>query len=217
MGHVSEPRFRVAHGLRLKGFAQPCVVAEIAALDEPEVTSQLHHLEDLGHARHREGRITGWSLTGDGRKLHHESCAAELAASGAEPIVRAGYERFLDYNGALLQACTDWQVRSDAPAGAQVLNVHDDAAYDRAVIERLGEIDAGIQPVIVELAQALDRFGAYGRRLAAALARVEAGDTDWFTGAMVESYHTVWFELHEDLLVTLSIERAAEHSGGGAG
>ncbi|GAC1537867.1 MAG: hypothetical protein NVS3B12_22350 [Acidimicrobiales bacterium] len=214
MGHVSEPRFRVAHGLRLKGFAQPCVVAEIAALDEPEVTNHLRHLEEQGHARHREGRITGWSLTGDGRKLHHESCADELAASGAELVVRAGYEQFLDFNPALLQACTDWQVRSDAPGG-QVLNAHDDAAYDRAVIGRLAEIDAGIQPVIAALAQALDRFGAYGQRLGDALARVEAGDTEWFTGAMVESYHTVWFELHEDLLVTLGIERAAEHRGGG--
>ncbi|GAC1310367.1 MAG: hypothetical protein NVSMB16_06960 [Acidimicrobiales bacterium] len=61
--------------------------------------------------------------------------------------------------------------------------------------------------MIAEIAQALDRFRAYGQRLADALARVEAGDTEWFTGAMVESYHTVWFELHEDLLRMLGRER----------
>jgi hypothetical protein len=27
---------------------------------------------------------------------------------------------------------------------------------------------------------------------------------------MIESYHTVWFELHEDLLATLGIQRAGE-------
>ncbi len=27
---------------------------------------------------------------------------------------------------------------------------------------------------------------------------------------MIPSYHTVWFEMHEDLLCTLGIERGAE-------
>jgi hypothetical protein len=29
---------------------------------------------------------------------------------------------------------------------------------------------------------------------------------------MIDSYHTVWFELHEDLLSTLGIERSKEGS-----
>ena len=29
---------------------------------------------------------------------------------------------------------------------------------------------------------------------------------------MIDSYHTVWFELHEDLLATLGIERSSEGS-----
>ena len=29
---------------------------------------------------------------------------------------------------------------------------------------------------------------------------MRAGDSDWFTKPMIASYHTVWFELHEDLL-----------------
>ena len=40
-----------------------------------------------------------------------------------------------------------------------------------------------------------------------------AGDTDWFTKPMIPSYHTVWFELHEDLLATLGIERGSEGGG----
>ena len=32
---------------------------------------------------------------------------------------------------------------------------------------------------------------------------------------MIDSYHTVWFELHEDLLATLGLERAAETGGEG--
>jgi hypothetical protein len=29
---------------------------------------------------------------------------------------------------------------------------------------------------------------------------------------MIASYHTVWFELHEDLLCTLGLERGSESS-----
>ena len=210
MPHVSEPRFRVAHGLRLKGFAAPAVLAEVAGLAQPVVEEHLAHLAAEGHARHRDGRITGWSLTGDGRKLHHEACSAELEATGQAHVVAGAYRRFLDLNVMLLTACTDWQLRSDAPAGTQLLNTHSDAEYDRAVVRRLVSIDERIQPVVADLAGVLARFGRYGERLSAARSRVEAGAHEWFTGAMVESYHTVWFELHEDLLVTLGIERSSE-------
>ena len=44
----------------------------------------------------------------------------------------------------------------------------------------------------------------------AALARLHAGDKDWFTKPLIDSYHTVWFQLHEDLLTTLGIERSQE-------
>jgi hypothetical protein len=43
--------------------------------------------------------------------------------------------------------------------------------------------------------------------------QIRAGDTDWFTKPMIPSYHTVWFEMHEDLLSTLGIERGSEGAG----
>ena len=42
--------------------------------------------------------------------------------------------------------------------------------------------------------------------------RVTEGDRDWFTKPTIDSYHTVWFELHEDLLATLGLERSSERS-----
>ena len=210
MSHVSEPRFRVAHGLRLKGFAVVPVLAEVVGLELPHVEQHLDELAADGHAKYREGRISGWALTAEGRKLHHEECSFELERSGGAAQVSNAYRRFLELNVPLLAACTDWQLRSDATGGVQVLNAHDDARYDLAVVARLAEIDDQVQPIVADLTDALHRFEPYGRRLAAARTRVEAGEHEWFTGAMVESYHTVWFELHEDLLVTLGLERAAE-------
>jgi hypothetical protein len=60
------------------------------------------------------------------------------------------------------------------------------------------------------LGGALDRYRPYGPRLGHAVERVRAGDGAWFTAPAIPSYHTVWFELHEDLLATLGLDRAAE-------
>ncbi|MDP9020051.1 MAG: MarR family transcriptional regulator, partial [Actinomycetota bacterium] len=46
-----------------------------------------------------------------------------------------------------------------------------------------------------------------------ALRRVVAGEGDWLTRPLIDSYHTVWFELHQDLLDTLGIERGSEDRG----
>jgi hypothetical protein len=108
----------------------------------------------------------------------------------------------------LLEVCTDWQMRT--LDGRQVLNDHRDGSYDRAVISRLRTIDGEIQPVCTSLAAGLGRFHNYGPRLSNALKKVESGEIDWFTKPIIDSYHTIWFELHEDLLSTLGIERARE-------
>jgi hypothetical protein len=39
---------------------------------------------------------------------------------------------------------------------------------------------------------------------------VQSGEIEWFTKPMIESYHTIWFELHEDLLASLGLDRAKE-------
>jgi hypothetical protein len=112
-------------------------------------------------------------------------------------------------NGDLLEICTAWQLKD--PVG-QVLNDHDDPDYDKAVIDRLVALDEQARPVFAELTAALDRYRVYGERFAAALERVQAGETAYVADPMVPSYHTVWFELHEDLLATLGIDRASEGS-----
>ena len=39
---------------------------------------------------------------------------------------------------------------------------------------------------------------------------VRRGHGEWFDKPLIDSYHTVWFELHEDLLATLGLERSTE-------
>ncbi|HVF33329.1 MAG TPA: hypothetical protein VM933_09865 [Acidimicrobiales bacterium] len=206
MPAASDPGFLVLHALRLKGFADTSVVASLARMPDDEAARHLEKAAAAGQVTRREGRISGWALTPEGRARHHDLIGAELAGSGARTAIEDSYRRFLAVNNELLAVCTDWQLRDS------VLNDHTDAAYDQQVIARLRSIDERIQPVCGDLGAALERFDDYGPRFATAITKVEAGERDWFAKPMIDSYHTVWFELHEDLLATLGIERSKEGS-----
>lgn len=115
------------------------------------------------------------------------------------------YEAFRPLNREALQLCTDWQVR---PGGAP--NDHTDDAYDWSVIDRLAALDERAGPLLLRLGEAEARFGPYRERLRAARLRVANGECDWLTSPRVDSYHTVWMELHEELLAALGLERGRE-------
>lgn len=208
MSTPSDPRTLVLHGLRLKGFGEAAAIGEAVGIAEAEAKPLLDELVVEGHATYRDGRLSGFSLTKTGREHHAERLAAELEAAGARPAIEHGYRRFLDLNQDLLSICTAWQLRE--VDGESLVNDHSDASYDAGVIEELASLHASVDPICADLAAALDRFGGYGSRLAYALEQVRGGDVDWFTKPMIASYHTVWFEMHEDLLSTLGIERGTE-------
>ncbi len=113
----------------------------------------------------------------------------------------------------MLDACSRWQVRTIA--GHDVVNDHRDATYDVRVVADLARLQGQAEPLLDDLAGALDRYRPYGPRLRHAVDRVEAGDGRWFTKPVMPSYHTVWFELHEDLLSTLGLDRSAEVDAAG--
>ncbi|MBA3654177.1 MAG: MarR family transcriptional regulator [Actinobacteria bacterium] len=210
MAHQTQPRLRVLHALRLRGFADDDIVAFLAGVSEGDATELVGELAAEGLANRREGRLSGWSLTPDGRATHAKLISEEVADAGCRDAVDDGYRRFLAINETMLGCCTQWQLRT--VDGTPVPNDHTDAAHDAQAIAALAAIDDAVQPACADLALALDRYAAYGPRLRAARTKVEAGDTDWFTKPLIDSYHTVWFELHEDLLVTLGIERSKEGS-----
>jgi len=199
----------VLHGLRLKGLAEEPAIERLTGLPRADVDTQLAKLEADGLVRHRAGKVSGWSLTAAGRADHTEAITADVAAAGCRREVKDLYEAFLLLNPTLLSVCTDWQVRPPA-GGHQQANDHSDAGYDDDVVVRLGVVDAAVQPVCAQLGSLLDRCAHYGPRLTNARVRVERGERQWFTGAAVDSYHAVWFELHEDLLATLGITRGTE-------
>ncbi len=197
---------RVLHALRTKGMAEVDAVAHAAGLTEDEAVEVLDELGEREWARYRDGnRAKGWMLLGEGRAEAERLATAEMEDSGQRSAVFDLYKAFKVLDPELKQACTDFQIR-----GEQTLNDHTDPDYDAAVIARLAELNRRVQPIMASLTEALNRFGHYGPRLNFALSQVVGGDINWFTKPSLDSYHEVWFELHEDLLVTLGIDRATE-------
>ena len=184
------PDLLVLHALRCIGFAGLPRIAAATGLPESDVESELIDLAVAGLVTHVPG---GWGLTEAGRAADAVRIAAELDSRKA--AVSQAYERFLLLNPELLDLCTAWQLRSVT-----------DPAAERRVLGLLADLDRRAAVVCADLAAALPRFGRYRVRLAGALARVHAGDLDYVTDNF-EAYHTVWFQLHEDLLATLGIPR----------
>jgi hypothetical protein len=208
MAPRSDPRLLVLHGLRLKGQAGASAIAESAGLATADVEAWLERLSSDGLVEHRETPPAAWTLTPAGRAEDSRLVGGEIDAAGVRPAIEGAYERFRALNAGVLDACSRWQVREIA--GTAVVNDHRDHNYDARVVADLAALHNRVGPLCDDLAGTLDRYRPYGDQLARAVAKVEAGDGDWFTKPRLASYHTVWFELHEDLLTTLGLDRTAE-------
>ncbi len=170
----------------------------------------LQSLAGENHIEFLDGRLTGWILTESGRALGEQLLSAELDETGTRADVQHSYRRFRDLNRPFLGVCSDWQVRNID--GLDRPNAHDDPAYDRAVVKRLSELHNQVVVVLQSLSARLERYGWYEGAFDNALRRLNDGDRDYFTKPLKRSYHSIWFELHEDLLATLNLNRASEGS-----
>jgi hypothetical protein len=189
---LDDDAWLVLHEVRLRG---------VAVLDD---SSSVRQLAEIGLVTQA---ARGLRVTPAGRDAH-TTWARLLAGSDGEATVRRAYEQFLPLNRELLQVCSAWQVR---PGG--VPNDHRDRAYDWSVVDRLRALDERAGPSINRVARVHARFESYRPRLRAAVRLVDDGDFDWLTSPRCDSYHTVWMQLHEDLLLALGIERSTEESG----
>ncbi|HSK22563.1 MAG TPA: hypothetical protein VK906_05275 [Egicoccus sp.] len=209
MSSDSQPDLLALHGVRVTGFADTARIAARFGLDVAATEESLRDAEARGWTTHTSfGDTAGWSLTERGRAENERQLAAELTEVGGEADVRGAHRDFVPLNAVVLGACTDWQVKP-APGDRLVSNDHTDPRWDAGVLRELAAVDRALGPLVARLEAVLARFGGYDTRFSAALERAEAGDTAWVDRTDVGSCHRVWFELHEDLIATLGIDRAS--------
>ena len=202
--HGSDPGFLTHHALRIKGFARSHMLADMVALEESTVHAALTSLADRGLAAFREAREL-WQLTPDGRLAHATVLARDVATLDLESL-KGHYLEFLGINDTFKSLCGDWQLRDGQP------NDHSDERYDNAVVDRLQRLHEATRPVVNSMAAIVPRLQPYARRLEGAVLQVASGARNMFTGVMCGSFHDVWMELHEDLILTQGIDRSAEGS-----
>lgn len=198
------------HAARLRGRVDPAEVARRYSLDAGDVEELFLDHEARGWVeRVSFADLQGWSITERGRMEVQRLLSDELDRVGARDVVATTHTAFVRLNTRFLDAVTKWQVRP-TPWDRMALNDHSDPRWDGDVLEVLNGLARRLRPLEEQLAARLARFGGYADRIEGALARVDRGETKWVDEPGIDSCHMVWFELHEDLLATLGLERGVD-------
>jgi hypothetical protein len=195
----------VLQAVRLKGRVRPLELAATMGRDLADIAGVVERLTASGLL------IDDATLRiSPGGRARLEALLAEERAGVDPAAMAAAYEQFRPVNTDFKSLVTDWQVKGGAP------NAHDDADYDAAVLGRLDGVHARVLPIIEAAAAQLSRLNAYSTKLQAALNKVKAGDTAWLARPLIDSYHTVWFELHEELIGARGMTREEAARSGDA-
>ncbi|MGA3217566.1 MAG: pyruvate, phosphate dikinase [Acidimicrobiales bacterium] len=152
-------------------------------------------------------------LTETGKARGRQLLADDRQQWGAENAV-AALDAFVTLDVRVKETVTAWQLR-DAD-GQVVPNDHSDAAYDASVLDRLTDLHEEVVEWLAPTVAGLGRLATYVTRLGRALDEVRHGDQRFVASARVDSYHTVWFELHEDLIRLSDRTREEEVAAGRA-
>jgi hypothetical protein len=195
----------VLQAVRLKGRVSTVDLATTLGEDLADVAVAVEQLTQSGLLA--ESKVLKISPTGRARL--GELLAAERSHADSDALA-ATYGDFRAINPELKALVTDWQLKNGQP------NTHEDADYDAAILARLDRLHRRVLPIIAAAAVNLPRLSRYSTKLQAALDKIDAGDTTWLSRPLIDSYHTVWFELHEELILAAGLTRDAEAKDGAA-
>jgi hypothetical protein len=192
----------VLHGLAIKKHATPEAVAGVLGLDVNVVRATLGKLVETKRVVEAQGKYLLAPAARMALDMEYTPLYEDVRANSA---FASGYEEFERLNNTLKQLITEWQTVD--VRGHRVPNDHGNKDYDDRLIDRLGNLHERAELALDRLASALPRFSIYRDKLGAALEKAENGEIAWVSDAKIESYHTLWFELHEDLLRLMRRER----------
>jgi hypothetical protein len=117
------------------------------------------------------------------------------------------FDGFLPINRRLRDVCSAWQSRPDGTP-----NDHSDGGYDDTVRDRLDDVHSAIGPILRRMAAIEPRLGGYRPRLQEALDKFDEGESKWLASPLVDSYHTVWMHMHQELILMLGLTRADDEA-----
>ncbi len=193
--------------LAIKGYCDAAGMAAALGCGAEDAAALLDRLVADGLAELAAG---SFRLTADGKSVGIERLAEDRTAWGTE-AAGAALDAFVALDKRMKQIVTSWQMKGEGQ-----INDHADAAYDAAVLASLAELHADVDAWLSPLVTGLQRLAHYGARLGAAAAAAAGGNGKYIASPRVDSYHGVWFELHEDLILLAGRTRAGEVAAGRA-
>ena len=78
-----------------------------------------------------------------------------------------------------------------------------------ALLANLGRLHRRTSPLLDSMVALDARYASYRERLASAVNRAGNGEHEYVSGLGVDSFHSVWWQLHSELLRALGRERSA--------
>ncbi len=195
----------VLQAVRLKGRVSEADLAATVGEDPADVAATVAQLVAAGLLV--EGKML--RISPEGRERLNALLTEERSGIDQNVLAKS-YDDFRAVNNAFKALVSDWQLKDGQP------NAHDDAEYDAAVLNRLDSVHQQVSPIVATVTTLLPRLSAYGKKLDAALVKVKDGDTTWLARPIIDSYHTVWFELHEELIAASGLTREEEARAGHA-
>ncbi|MFO1319006.1 MAG: pyruvate, phosphate dikinase [Burkholderiales bacterium] len=202
-GHHDTSPLTLLRLAALKGRAGAELLGDALALPVDATMGAYRPLCDLGWCLWTAGTLR---ITAAGRERLSQLLTDERRNVDAA-LAADVYREFSDLNIELKRAMTAWQIK---PAGGP--NDHADGDYDAKVLQQIDALHRRFVPFSVRLAALAPRFALYRDRLDRAAARLAAGDVRFVATIIADSYHTVWYELHEDLLSVAGLTRRQQGS-----
>lgn len=187
-------RLDVARALALKGMAAAGAVADALRTDTETVDAIVASADELFTAN-----AVGLILTPRGRAWLDEALAEERGEVDRAAIDSV-YRRFGPLDRRFKVLVTAWQT------GGQ-----DRAAFE-AMVAALGSLHDEVAVLVDETITHASRLAPFGSRFRRAVEAVTAEDVTMLASPLKDSYHTVWFEYHEELIHLSGRNRADEEA-----
>lgn len=182
------------------------LVEKSTGLKPEEVMAYLSKLTEKGLAvKETKETVERWKITSDGEKVVNSYRQFILNRTGQREAIIRKFEEFENiHNIKFKELATAWQVK--IVNGRPVINDHSDPEYDSAILRQILALHKSVLNTLEGIASAISMFKNYMGRLDRAAKKIEENELEYFI-KNEDSYHNVWFELHENVLKFWGRER----------
>ena len=187
----------VLRAVGLAGVADLATVARATGLAADDARARVTSAEAAGLVSETP---RGYRLTAEGREEVAEGLQRErdgLDRAAMEEL----YEAFVRIDRGFKELVTEYQLSQEP------------TRFSWAVAS-MTDVHPKVRDLAARASELVPRLAPYGTRFDDAMAHLENGDEKYLVSVTTDSYHTVWFQFHEELIEMAGRTRAEEAAEG---